>query len=530
MKLRNPFKKKSSKKGSKGARSSDVALQPSNDELKNNLPTQQDGRANTPVLEASLEELEHHKAMAPSAVESAALEARLDGSSTGATEDASYKAALGRRAGMEALGGEAKLQRNRARGAFKKGEVSEEEFNGKQARLDRVDGATDALYGGFEDQRNDWVGRRTTEENSGLTSGGVLGAGNAGEVHKVTGKDGVKRVFKGEGAIPMDGARSGIDMRHGMNSSREVLSSKLDEALGSDVITKTSYAEMDGTRGSVMDFAEGQACYSASKTADLGFNEAELAKAQELDLSALGNGDVEEFLTPSGLDYSDPVLQQQLMELQIQDILSAQVDRHAQNYHVAQDDQGKVTGVTGFDNDASFGSEMDDWAEGSRKDKSFALFNTVGLPPLVDESQAARIEALDPVGVYMMVAEHLTEEEAHAAMMRVWELQDHVYDLQARGGVVKAWNDQTFALLMAGDKGSSYIQRDATFQASLQEKTQEFADFRAAQQAAEEAEHEVAELASGQTAGEGAAAAQEPKKKKRGLFGLGKKKSSKGKK
>jgi hypothetical protein len=426
---------------------------PSNEEmlhLMNTVPREDDG--------PSLLDLPNVK---PSDVESEALQARLDGTITPELEDREYKGTFDR---YRKLGGE-----KRALGVqINSNRTSPEDKQKAKDKRKLLMPQIDSMKGVLGDQRDGWMGRHTREESTGGKKLRALGKGAVSETHVAEMKDGRQGVFKGEGALPDECYGYGVDLDHSMSSSREVLSSKVSEMLGSDVIAKSEYGEVEGQRGAFMDFAEGGL---GVKTLDMPENldDESARKGSELGLLTPKGG----WLQSQGLDYSDPVLQQKLIELQINDSITGQVDRHIGNYHVQKGEDGKVTGLTGFDNDGSFAPQYEKNSDLQRDDGS-RRGHTVGLPPLMDESQAKRIEELDPVAVYQEVAKHLTEEEGTAAMLRVWELQTHVQKLRDEGRIVKEWNDETYRMLREAGTDNSYVARDGEMSEGIARAQEEY--------------------------------------------------------
>jgi hypothetical protein len=287
----------------------------------------------------------------------------------------------------------------------------------------------------------------------GGTSTGVLGSGNAGTAHRARfGDDDL--IFKAQEQLPEVMLAAGTTAEVG--AMRSVASSRVNDLLGTSVITKTELAEMDGMYGTAMAAAPGRGVRSAVPINSLGITSDQVPATASW---ASGSTIFED----QGFDYSDPKLQEGLLDLQLNDILSAQVDRHAGNYHVSQGEDGAVSGVHGFDLDASFGADMGDWHEGvnSTNFKGQEVFgNAVDLPPLLSERQAQMIEKLDLMALNATLADLLPEEEITASLQRAIELKDHVQLLRQEGKIVESFNQDSFSKLVQAGEKKSYVARD----------------------------------------------------------------------
>lgn len=282
---------------------------------------------------------------------------------------------------------------------------------------------------------------------------GAIGSGAAGTAHRARfGEE--ELIFKAQEDLPQVMNAAGTTAEIG--AQRSVASSRVNDLLGTSVIGKTELAEMDGMYGTVMPNAEGASVRQAMSPADLGI---ERSQVPENAVQA-GGGKI---FADTGFDFSDPKLQEGLLDLQLNDILSAQVDRHAGNYHVSRGEDGAVDGVHGFDLDASFGSDMVDWSERMQDKGGFGedtFANAVDFPPLVSERQAQMIETLDLMALHGTLADLLPEEEISAAVQRAIELKDHVALLRQEGHVVDGFNQETFGKLVQAGGKKSYVARD----------------------------------------------------------------------
>jgi len=118
--------------------------------------------------------------------------------------------------------------------------------------------------------------------------------------------------------------------------------------------------------------------------------------------------------------------QKDLMNLQVLDVLCGQTDRHQSNMMYKFDEEsGTLTGLQAFDNDASFGLNLDvvHAAYENRHDRR--VYNEAGdmVLPYMDAALAERIEALSPEMVRYALKDLLRESEIEAAVARLQKMQ-----------------------------------------------------------------------------------------------------------
>jgi hypothetical protein len=200
-------------------------------------------------------------------------------------------------------------------------------------------------------------------------------------------------------------------------SKRDVATSRLNELLGGNVIAKAELAFKrldDGSlqMGSLMEKAKGK---TLSKT---NFDQAK---------------------TPQDgpqVRFEDPNFQRLLSRLQLMDALTGQVDRNMSNFYIETDNTGSVTGLTGIDNDMSFGKE--------RKNLD-RVFNFPGISRFVDAELAERIIAVNPEDVKAAVSGLITDDEITALLERLNKLKTLLSDLKAQNKLLQPtdWNALT---------------------------------------------------------------------------------------
>lgn len=221
-----------------------------------------------------------------------------------------------------------------------------------------------------------------------------------------------------------------IDMN--LNTSmRDVASARLDELLGSNLIAraelafrKTGNGEL--IQGSLMEAAQGTTLsklnYDVSKKKDD-------SKPQR------------DFMNDAGL-------QRFFSRLQLLDALAGQVDRNMGNFTLRLDASGSIVGLTGIDNDMSFGAH---------RDSVERVFNYPGISKFVDQDMAERIINLDEKLLRVVMTGVLTDGEIDALIKRLAKLKTYLSDLKNKNQLLtpSQWDAATAQGLL--DEGSSYF-------------------------------------------------------------------------
>jgi hypothetical protein len=143
-------------------------------------------------------------------------------------------------------------------------------------------------------------------------------------------------------------------------------------------------------------------------------------------------------------------LQRLLSRLQLLDILAYQVDRNTGNFYIQTDAQGKVTGLTGIDNDMAFGQYKTDIKKPIRQ------YAYPGISAIVDEELATRILNLKVEDLKNAMQGLLIDTEIDALVVRCKKLQRHLLELQTNEQLVgkNQWGEETAAKLLK--EGSNY--------------------------------------------------------------------------
>jgi hypothetical protein len=240
----------------------------------------------------------------------------------------------------------------------------------------------------------------------------ALGSGQVNTVYRVeyNGPDATPKAFKqvaSQDTSPASMAGiAGIDRDNPAYAARNVATSIMNEALGLDVVPKTSFAAHGQELGIVMDLVAGKAPSDPSSQGqpldDATHRKisAEQAKvdagtkspaAFKQEMALLGfkidAGSGEWRFHPANatsLDLAHPVLQNKLNNLEWLDIINGQIDRNNSNYLVTFDGNGQPNGVKGIDNDFSFGTNQPKASNVGKTD----------LPRMIDSDTADAIEQL----------------------------------------------------------------------------------------------------------------------------------------
>ncbi|MHB1082114.1 MAG: TraB/GumN family protein [Prosthecobacter sp.] len=153
------------------------------------------------------------------------------------------------------------------------------------------------------------------------------------------------------------------------------------------------------------------------------------------------------------VDYSDPVIQRGLSDLEVSDYISGQIDRHAGNIFV----DGSTGKVTGIDNDLAFPEASRETIQARETDRLGGTNNksVAGMPQQMHVQTRNNILALDPEVLRQTLAGirppnaaegvgGLTPAEIEGAVGRLEALQNELRNPHGTIQVVAAFNDQTY--------------------------------------------------------------------------------------
>ena len=155
------------------------------------------------------------------------------------------------------------------------------------------------------------------------------------------------------------------------------------------------------------------------------------------------------------MDANDPDVQRQMNELFLLDTLAQHTDRHAGNFKVGRDDDGKTT-VKAIDNDLTFGDLGSEEANRAAFGKRGNAQNYGGLPAKmqIDANMAKKILAMDPQTLKNTFSDLLSKGEIKALETRFEMMKEYIRSMEKEDPslIVDQWNDETAKreLRMAG--------------------------------------------------------------------------------
>ena len=231
------------------------------------------------------------------------------------------------------------------------------------------------------------------------------------------------------------GIHGGEGLENARMANRDVAMSRLDQLLGAGVIAH-SESMIYNMGGGMQATGVLSAAANGTEAGKLGNDDKYAKTAQES-----GNGKV---------NINDPSLQRLLSRLQLIDNIAFQVDRQNSNYYLEFDDAGKVTGLTGIDNDMALGKNTDLNDPDAMK---FSQYPGVSL--LVDKQLAEKIISLDTEILAIVMGDLLSPAEITALVSRVNKLKTHLAILQNSNQLLEPhqWNNNTANALRTEEKG-----------------------------------------------------------------------------
>jgi hypothetical protein len=151
----------------------------------------------------------------------------------------------------------------------------------------------------------------------------------------------------------------------------------------------------------------------------------------------------------------------EVTKLQLLDHLTAQGDRHSDNYFINIQPNCRAK-VMGIDNDQCFGKNVTDPAgiQQVKDDPKRDGFRGTGLPPVVDTEMEHAINRLTERDIRWMLGNKLSEAEIEAAISRHKGVKNHIAQLRSAGWVIEPeqW-DQEDVLRRLNAK-NSYVGRE----------------------------------------------------------------------
>jgi hypothetical protein len=151
----------------------------------------------------------------------------------------------------------------------------------------------------------------------------------------------------------------------------------------------------------------------------------------------------------------------EVTKLQLLDHLTGQIDRHANNYFINIETNGRAK-VTGIDNDQCFGKGLINPGDIQQitNDPVRSWFRGTGLPPVVDTEMERMVDELTDRDIRSMLGGKLSEDEISAAVDRHQGLKDYIALLRDSGRVIEPaqWGDPDVQQLLNWQ--NSYVGRD----------------------------------------------------------------------
>ena len=137
------------------------------------------------------------------------------------------------------------------------------------------------------------------------------------------------------------------------------------------------------------------------------------------------------------LNANDPKFQRDMNTLFLLDTLALQTDRHSGNFFIEADENGNYKGLTGIDNDISFGTRESAYG---KKEANYS-----GLPKqmLIDRKVADKIRAVKKPELKWYFGDLLSEQEIEALWSRFQKLSTYIDEMESKNLLVDKWNEET---------------------------------------------------------------------------------------
>jgi hypothetical protein len=309
----------------------------------------------------------------------------------------------------------------------------------------------------------------------------TFASGNLNTVARIEYADGRTMILKPEaeraGSGKTDG-KMGIPTDQPHYGNRNIATRVVDEFLGTNMTTNAQYAIHNGRLHLIMDQAPGVSAHS-NATVELPVGQdtrayttlqsllaagtpsaadiAEIEKTHKVKVTLHGDGSFQisrQVHVPYAIDYQNPDLARAMCNKELVDYLTGQGDRHAGNYFIDMDRNGRLLGTRLIDDDSSFGTWDD--PEAILKLKHQGKFegegyNGIGMPLLFDKPTVDRLR--QPGAWQTLEADLkglLAPAELAAAKQRFDKLLAHLADPANGRLVITDWTART---LPPGDSG-----------------------------------------------------------------------------
>ncbi len=258
--------------------------------------------------------------------------------------------------------------------------------------------------------------------------GSKLSGGKASDVYDLQDMSGNHVVFKREqGEVNVHiSVNNMLDVpdRHPQFGGRNIATSNIDKALGGNVIVNTKFMQADfgdemgkihHNIGIAMDKVKGDNWF-------------------KLPVATIKNM------------VNDPNYRRDIMNLQLMDAITLQLDRHEKNFLIETNDNGEYKGLKGIDNDNGFDSidnqvDISQLHTNQTKSEEFRGSHNAGLPPLMDKDMALKCANRDNLRAIIQQGSHglINPKNIASALARADKIADHAQKLLNEGRVVSNW-------------------------------------------------------------------------------------------
>lgn len=250
-----------------------------------------------------------------------------------------------------------------------------------------------------------------------------------------------------KGGIGSSGAKMGF-FKPGYGKKAQqaaIASTRLDSMMGFGLQPTEYMATHGGETGTVSPQVKGSSIYEAMFTLDVPVPQGKTAEEMVEGRSdrKLVNGQVKGFagaLHVAHHDLTDPTTQRGLADLQLEDAILGQIDRHGANIYI-DDASGRVRGI---DND-----QILKWDDVLADPEGHYL----GLPSQVDAATAARVLRLDADDLLTGLSQQLRHAGADQTLpdafkasfkQRLTDVQAHVRGLEQQNKLITTWDQSTY--------------------------------------------------------------------------------------
>lgn len=316
----------------------------------------------------------------------------------------------------------------------------------------------------------------------------VIGDGAQGDVYAATlrlpNNVDFRAALKPDNAlVSPEAVAFGVPENNPQQSARAVATYKISHQIGLDVIPRTEFAILSDAEGrpqlgQALGFVRGmvgqlplriraddaalhviQQAQATINNVNSNSDAVENAQYTLAQWKQDANGYYREFKDDPrviNVAYQNPALQKDLADLQVLDHVVGAADRHPGNFIYVTDDNGRITGVRGIDNDDTFGSR---WVALTKVDGRSQGSKTPRVPPFVDFQTALKILRMNPAAVANQM-KYLSQNEKNATVARLREVQDQVKERVQASVVQQADNDAPTGIASIG--GAQPVQNEVT--------------------------------------------------------------------